>query len=248
MRMMEKENWYMRFLGKRSGTPENEQVCLSKKQYKEMFKDEQAERRALRLALDIRKFEIELYWKRATYFWAFIGSAFAGLAVISAAKDIHIDVKQDFEVLFSCLGFVFSWGWFCVNKGSKLWQENWENHIDLLEDGYVGKLYKVILKRPKEQQWLTVGKVKEVTVGPHPYSVSRINQLISLYVSIVWTYLLIVSLNINMKGEIRVRYCVLATASLIVVVCFKLLCVSHYKKHNPIAIERKTEIMDKKLE
>jgi tRNA A-37 threonylcarbamoyl transferase component Bud32 len=33
---------------------------------------------ALKQALDIRKFEIDLYWKRATYFWAFIAVSFAG--------------------------------------------------------------------------------------------------------------------------------------------------------------------------
>ncbi|TQP38712.1 hypothetical protein FLM09_19635 [Vibrio cholerae] len=32
---------------------------------------------ALDYALDIRKFEIELYWKRATYFWALIAVALA---------------------------------------------------------------------------------------------------------------------------------------------------------------------------
>ena len=30
---------------------------------------------ALKQAYEIRKFEIELYWKRATYFWTFIGAA-----------------------------------------------------------------------------------------------------------------------------------------------------------------------------
>ena len=28
--------------------------------------------------MDIRKFEIDLYWKRAAYFWAFIAATFAG--------------------------------------------------------------------------------------------------------------------------------------------------------------------------
>ena len=32
----------------------------------------------LAFAADIRKFEIELYWKRATYYWTFIAAAFAG--------------------------------------------------------------------------------------------------------------------------------------------------------------------------
>ena len=31
---------------------------------------------ALKIALDTRKFEIELYWKRASYFWLFIGAVF----------------------------------------------------------------------------------------------------------------------------------------------------------------------------
>ncbi|MCM3904811.1 MAG: hypothetical protein ND866_24200 [Pyrinomonadaceae bacterium] len=34
--------------------------------------------RAFNKAWETRNFEIELYWKRATYFWAFIASAFVG--------------------------------------------------------------------------------------------------------------------------------------------------------------------------
>ncbi|MCC9001729.1 MAG: hypothetical protein LM549_03765, partial [Candidatus Competibacter sp.] len=37
---------------------------------------------ALEKALDIRKFEIELYWKRAAYFWTLIAAAFAGYFII----------------------------------------------------------------------------------------------------------------------------------------------------------------------
>ena len=36
---------------------------------------------ALKQALDIRKFEIDLYWRRANYFWTFIGAAFVGYSV-----------------------------------------------------------------------------------------------------------------------------------------------------------------------
>ena len=45
-------------------------------------------KKALDLALEIRKFEIELYWKRATYFWAFITVAIAGYVTALAAKDL----------------------------------------------------------------------------------------------------------------------------------------------------------------
>lgn len=34
--------------------------------------------KALEQAHDIRKFEIDLYWKRAAYFWTFIAATFAG--------------------------------------------------------------------------------------------------------------------------------------------------------------------------
>lgn len=36
-------------------------------------------KKALENILDIRKFEIEMYWKRATYFWTFIGAVFVGI-------------------------------------------------------------------------------------------------------------------------------------------------------------------------
>ena len=40
------------------------------------------------------------------------------------------------------LGFFFSVGWIFALIGSKHWQENWENHIELLEDYVTGPLYK----------------------------------------------------------------------------------------------------------
>jgi hypothetical protein len=45
----------------------------SQEQYKKDFAGQKGQK-ALGYTLDIRKFEIGLYWKRATYFWAFIGA------------------------------------------------------------------------------------------------------------------------------------------------------------------------------
>ncbi|WP_440939795.1 RipA family octameric membrane protein, partial [Klebsiella michiganensis] len=36
-----------------------------------------------------------------------------------------------FSLLLSSMGSVFTLSWFLVNRGSKYWQENWENHLDL---------------------------------------------------------------------------------------------------------------------
>lgn len=145
--------------------------------------------KALDRALDIRKFEIELYWKRATYFWTFIAATLAGFVAIQASSSA---AKADLSVLLCNLGIVFSFGWLCANRGSKYWQENWENHVDMLEDPVNGPLYKVVLSRgrPKElKEWLV-----HLLTGPSPISVSKVNQLISLFVTLMWIGLLFYSL------------------------------------------------------
>lgn len=144
---------------------------------------------ALEHALDIRKFEIDLYWKRAAYFWTFIAATLAGFVAIQASPSSS---KTDLSVLLCNLGIVFSFGWLCVNRGSKYWQENWENHVDMLEDPVIGPLYKVILCRytPKStKEWAV-----HLLTGPSPISVSKINQLISLFITLVWCGLLFYSL------------------------------------------------------
>lgn len=70
--------------------------------------------KALEHALEIRKFEIELYWKRATYFWAFIGATPVGYGALLASS---VAQKADLSVVLACLGCVFAFVWFLVNKG-----------------------------------------------------------------------------------------------------------------------------------
>lgn len=151
--------------------------------------DESINAKALEQALDIRKFEIDLYWKRATYFWTFIAATLAGFVAIQASSSAN---KTDLSVLLCNLGIVFSFGWLCVNRGSKHWQENWEKHVDMLEDQVIGPLYKVILSRGRPKglgEW-----VVHLLTGPSPISVSKINQLISLFVTLMWLGLLLYSL------------------------------------------------------
>jgi hypothetical protein len=171
---------------------------------------------ALKYALEIRSFEIDLYWKRATYFWAFIGATFAGYGAVQASS---IPAKIDLSVALSCLGLVFSFGWFCVNKGSKQWQENWENHVDLLEDEIVGPLYKIVLTRPKPQTLKQ--RAKRCVAGPGPFSVSKINQIISLFVTVLWLFLLWLSLpSFSKDASINWEYVVIIIVTFIFCGCF----------------------------
>lgn len=130
--------------------------------------------RALAIALDVRKFEIDLYWKRATYFWGFIAAAFAAYALTYKTASAH---EPWLSLLFSCLGIVFSWAWFLANRGIKFWQQNWERHVDLLEDLTLGPLHKSIATSPDVDTGLfTAGR----------YSVTKINQFLSLFVTVFW--------------------------------------------------------------
>jgi len=153
----------------------------NQERYKKKFGiDRNKEKVALALehALDIRKFEIELYWKRATYFWALIAVTFAGYFAVLGSE--HIEDKKYLAYVIASVGFVFTWAWFLVNKGSKFWQENWENHVDMLEDEITGPLYKTVLHRPD-----TDGYIEKYITGrqksqlPKPISGSACLQLAS---------------------------------------------------------------------
>lgn len=138
--------------------------------------------RALAYALDIRKFEIELYWKRATYFWAFIATAFAGYVLSSKSGD---DIKPWLMLLFSALGLVFSFAWYLVNRGSKFWQNNWERHVDLLEDITLGPLYKVVAEDISNKNPITAAA---------KFSVSKINQILSVFITVIWLLIFVKSI------------------------------------------------------
>ena len=188
---------------------------VSPKEYDAYFKDREKE--VLNRALEIRRFEIDLYWKRAAYFWAFIGATFAGFLAIQASEAVN---KQDLSVILSCLGIVFSFAWFCVNRGSKFWQENWEKHVDVLEDKVDGPLYKIVLSRNVDDYKWT-DKVRDMITGPSALSVSKINQLISLYVFILWIILLLYSLpDFSRSASINKFYLGLVLLTALVCISF----------------------------
>lgn len=196
----------------RSGTTTQK---LTPEQYSEYFDGKQG--KALEQAQDIRKFEIDLYWRRAAYFWTFIGATFAGFIATQASGAQN---KQDLSVVLSCLGVVFSFAWVCVNRGSKFWQENWEKHVDLLENEVTGPLYKVVLYRNWDDY--TKGEIaRDCITGPSDLSVSKINQIISIYVFILWVILLGYSLPaLRISSPVNWFYCGMVGLAVIVCVSF----------------------------
>lgn len=189
-------------------------LLTCKEEYQKLTREQKGKiRSALQSALDIRKFEIEMYWKRATYFWTFIsviyGSYFLmlnefnksfvtefikilkpnesqldisklpdhlnnAIAVFNGLE--HVQYMRLILFSISAVGFIFCLGWVSVNRGSKFWQNNWERHVDLLEDYVHGPLYKtIVFEKPSRFS------IK----GEYPYSVSKINQLVSVFVLMI---------------------------------------------------------------
>lgn len=187
---------------------------IKEDQYKQSFgmgqsPDPKKTEAALEHALDIRKFEIGLYWQRATYFWALIAVTFAGYFAVLAAEHMSAIDKTFNAFVIACVGLIFSLSWFLANRGSKYWQENWENHVDMLEDGITGPLYKTILHRPKNANLLS-----RAIEGPAPFSVSQINQWVSLFTLLIWLCLIWVVLpSFDPKAGVSVRHAVIAAAT-----------------------------------
>ncbi len=139
---------------------------------------------ALQVALDTRKFEIELYWKRATYFWAFIAASVTAYFLILTSDNIA--KFKHLTIIISLIGYLFSLGWYFVNRGSKYWQENWERHVGKLEQKVIGPLF-ACCKIPEKTKW------NDILKG-FPMSVSKVNQFLSFVMIIFWLYLFVYSL------------------------------------------------------
>jgi hypothetical protein len=138
---------------------------------------------AIENALDIRKFEIDLYWKRANYFWLYNVSACTAYFYVISNNNIHKEDVPVLTLLITGIGVFLSLCWVCINIASKSYQENWEKHVDLLEDDYMGPLYKRTLGYEK------TGFEKLINSKISTYSVSKINLLLSRGIVVTWLLL-----------------------------------------------------------
>jgi len=130
--------------------------------------------KAYEKAWNNRDFEINKFWTRAAYFWGFIVLIFGGLITLLTSDHNENAIVLRLDLYLIALGFLFSLAWYLVILGSKSWQENWEAHIDNLENFVSGPLYKTIYYK-----------------GNRFYSVSKINELLALLVILVWLALFV---------------------------------------------------------
>lgn len=148
---------------------------------------------AYQRAHDIRKFEIERFWQRSTYYWVFILAAFTAhfallgllFSTFSDSANKHFDLPTLISMpglslfaltitAFFCL--FFSYCWVLMNKGSVFWQKNWETHINMLDDEFSGNLYKTFLATNYKDGDFSCCPLD---LKAYDYSVSKITMLTS---------------------------------------------------------------------
>ena len=82
-------------------------------------------KKILEIANDTRKFEIERFWQRSLFFWGFITASFVAYA--------YFFNQHQKALIIANFGLIASLSWTLTNRGSKYWQENWEEHIKAIE-------------------------------------------------------------------------------------------------------------------
>ncbi|MBS0535086.1 MAG: hypothetical protein JSR72_13595 [Proteobacteria bacterium] len=124
-------------------------------------------KRALKVALEMRNFEHELYWKRAVFGWGIIAVAFGGFFSL---KEVEHGFATRYAV--ACFCFLVSLAWLFLNKGSMCWHDNWDAHVENLEDEHIGPLFKTVMNM-NDPSPLRFGR-------PFNFSSRRINEILAL--------------------------------------------------------------------
>jgi hypothetical protein len=132
-------------------------------------RERERQRKWFDVAVATRQFEIDLYWRRALFFWGFIAAAFVAFGTLEGKSPA-------LSLLVSGFGMVCSLAWSLANRGSKYWQEQWESRIESAEDDITGPLFKR-QEPPQKKGWWLSGR---------RYSVSKLAIAVSDYVFLVW--------------------------------------------------------------
>ena len=148
----------------------------------------------LNRATHYRDFEIKASWVRSKYFILFLGALFVAYYTMKKndlvlqqfilqngymIKQIPIQTSMFPKWMFlliTGLGTTISFVWYWVNRGSKMIYENWEHHIDFIEQEYgIGNISRI-------HCYKYFDKLKPLDI--YPISPSKANTLVSLLISI----------------------------------------------------------------
>jgi len=124
-----------------------------------------------RVANETRKFEIELFWKRALFFGGFVSITFVGYYTVS---DLIV------KLMLAVFGAFCSYLWILVNKGSKFWQENWEGHIAHSDVEVKKEMFQKVYRKNSKELF-----------GANKFSPSKITIALTSYITVLWVFLVL---------------------------------------------------------
>ena len=124
--------------------------------------------------LELRKFEIENFWKRTLFFWGTIALIYAGF--------FKADLK-DYQIIIPLIGFLFNIIFSLSTRGSKYWQEHWETIAVIYENELCFDLFK------HDTQNLVKKNSKSIFTRPYRFSVSKLTMLLSDLSVLLWVIL-----------------------------------------------------------
>lgn len=158
----------------------------------EIKEDKSLAEKLLDRATHYRDFEIQASWERSKYFILFLGALFIAYYTIkqpSLADNMVVmfymihpisTVPHWMLVLITGLGTIISFIWYWVNRGSKMIYENWEHHIDSIEDECnLGTISRIHCYKGFKKDWF----------GLKPISPSKANIFVSWLISIAFLVL-----------------------------------------------------------
>jgi hypothetical protein len=106
------------------------------------------------------------------FFWGFIAAAFLAYANLKGEDETQFAV--------ACIGFVYSLGWTLVNRGSKYWQEAWEQKVLSVQLAVLGRRLFSEQEPILKNFWLWKAR---------RYSVSKLTIAISDFTTLIWIFL-----------------------------------------------------------
>lgn len=129
-------------------------------------------------AIANRSMEIDLYWRRSLFFWTFIAAAFVAYGLVAT----QLSEKDPRAFVVACFGFLCSFAWVLVNRGSKRWKEHWEG---VVRDRELGDTK--VFRSKMDFSW-------DSPLGRAPFSVSRVTTGLSILTAGAWVMLAIAAL------------------------------------------------------
>jgi hypothetical protein len=167
---------------------------------------------AYKQTLDTRKFEIELYWKRATFMWPVNGALLVLIGIFAKLfYDAPLEKRTEYFLaisVISLLGYLISMISSGISQSGKYWQENWEYHLDMLEPFFCGHLFKTHISRRQK-----------------PYSISELQDTVNLILILLWVFILTYSATQTP----------FSTWQQLTVLVFSFILITYKLKYNPFS-------------